>query len=98
MTEQEKLTTYTRVAWFNREANEYNFGAWHSLSTKKPKDYHNLQKWVEQQNKTYPRTKYWIEMKDTQNSLPKNAETYELIPVTKEDDNNKTSYTEWLAL
>jgi hypothetical protein len=98
MTEQETLTTYTRVAWFNRETNEYNFGAWHSLLNKKPKDYHNLQKWVEQQNKTYPRTKYWIEMKDTLNSLPKNAETYELIPITKEDDNNKTSYTEWLAL
>ena len=37
-------------------------------------------------------------MKDnTPNSLPKNAETYELIPVTTENNNN-TAYTEWLAL
>ena len=90
------IILYSRVAWLNRDTLEYNFGAWHLLSEKNPKQYKNLQCWVQQQNKKYPRTKYWLEMKDKKANVVKNSEAYELIPIVKEESADQ--YTEWLAL
>ena len=89
---------YSRVAWLNRDTNEYNYGAWHPLNQKNPKEYRNLQIWIQEQNKKYPRTKYWIEFKDELDSLAKNSEKYELVPITTEETTEKEAYTEWLAL
>jgi len=86
---QKKLT---RIAWFNRDNNEYNYGAWHKLDTKTPADYIELNEWVTEQNKKYPRTKYWIDIKDSEDALPKNSESYDLMPIIK------STHTEWLAL
>lgn len=96
--EEKIIKMYTRVAWFDRDAEKYSFGNWHCLTDKNPKEYHHLQKWIEKQNKKYPRTKYWIEFKDELDSLAKNSEKYELVPITSEETNEKEAYTEWLAL
>ena len=87
----------SRVAWLYRDTNEYNYGAWHPLNQKNPKEYKNLQIWIQEQNKKYPRTKYWIEMKSTEDNIVKNSETYEIIAVTKEEESG-TQYTDWLAV
>ena len=88
---------YTRVAWFDRDSNSYNFGAWHNLNKRKSDEYFNLQKWIVKQNKKYPRTKYWLEIKDNHDNLTKNCESCDLIPIVK-DNHDDISYTEWLAL
>ena len=41
---------YSRVAWLNRDTNEYNYGTWHPLNQKNPKEYRNLQIWIQEQN------------------------------------------------
>ena len=45
MTEKEEkiIKMYTRVAWFDRDAEKYSFGNWHCLTDKNPKEYHHLQ-------------------------------------------------------
>jgi len=100
MTDKEDniITMYTRVAWFDRDTEKYSFGNWHCLTSKNPKEYQNLQNWIKKQNKKYPRTKYWIEIKDNSDALAKNTETYELVPITTEESKEKEAYTEWLAL
>ncbi len=85
---------FARVAWFNRDNKEHNYGAWQWMATKTPEEYIKLKKWIVEQNKKYPRTKYWIDIKDTEEALSKNSEAYELVPIVKSD----TEYTEWLAL
>ena len=93
-TGKSKTDIYIRVAWFNRENQKYNFGAWHNMNDKTPKDYQSLQKWIDQQNKKFPRTRHWVEMKDTDDEHPKNKEVYEMIAVTNEKQQN----TDWLAI
>ena len=83
-----------RVAWFNRDNKEYNYGTWQGMATTTPEEYGKLKGWIVEQNKKYPRTKYWIDIKDTEEALSKNSEAYELVPIVKSD----TEYTEWLAL
>ena len=85
---------FVRVAWFNRDNKEHNYGTWQSMATTTPEEYSKLKGWIVKQNKKYPRTKYWIDIKDTEESLSKNSEAYELVPIVKSD----TEYTEWLAL
>ncbi len=68
------------------------------LTSKNPKEYQNLQTWIKKQNKKYPRTKYWVEIKDNSDALAKNTETYELVPITTEESKEKEAYTEWLAI
>jgi len=85
---------FARVAWFNRDNKEHNYGTWQSMATKTPEEYSKLKIWIVEQNRKYPRTKYWIDIKDTEESLSKNSETYELVPIVKSD----TEYTEWLAI
>lgn len=85
---------FTRVAWFNRDNKEHNYGTWQWMATTTPEEYSKLKRWIVEQNKKYPRTKYWIDIKDTEESLSKNSEAYELVPIVKSD----TEYTEWLAL
>ena len=51
---------FSRVAWLNRDTNEYNYGAWHPLNQKNPKEYKNLQIWIQEQNKKYPRKDGYI--------------------------------------
>ena len=59
-----------------------------------PEEYSKLKGWIAKKNKKYPRTKYWIDIKETEESLSKNSEVYELVPIVKSD----SAYTEWLAL
>ena len=91
------VAKFSRVAWFNRDNKEHSYGAWQRMDTKTLEEYSKLKKWITEQNKKYPRTKYWIDIKDTEKSLSKNIEVYELIPVTKSLESGITS-TEWLAL
>ena len=85
---------FARVAWFNRDNKEHNYGTWQSMETKTPEEYSKLKAWIAEQNKKYPRTKYWVDIKDTEESLSKNSEAYELMPIVKSD----SEYTDWLAL
>ena len=85
---------FARVAWFNRDNKEHNYGSWQSMGAKTQEEYSKLKAWITEQNKKYPRTKYWIDIKDTEKSLSKNSEAYELVPIVKSD----SEYTEWLAL
>ena len=77
---------FIRVAWFDREYNKYDFGAWKSVSSVDSN-------WIKSQNKKYPRVKYWIEAIDKNNEI-KNIEHYDLIGV----ENEKMGNTEWLAI
>ena len=81
---------FVRVAWFNRDNKEHNYGTWQSMAMTTPEEYSKLKGWIAKQNKKYPRTKYWIDIKDT-GSLAKNSEAYELVPSDSE-------HTEWLAI
>jgi len=45
-----------RIAWFDRTAKLYDYGSTQPLST-----LYEKQKWVDEQNKMIPSTKYWIE-------------------------------------
>jgi len=85
---------FARVAWFNRDNKEHSYGAWQRMDTKTLEEYSKLKEWITDQNKKYPRTKYWIDIKDMEEALSKNSEAYELVPIVKSD----TAYTEWLAL
>ena len=85
---------FARVAWFNRDNKEHNYGTWQSMETKTPEEYSKLKAWIAEQNKKYPRTNYWIDIKDAEESLSKNSEAYELMPIVKSD----SEYTEWLAI
>ena len=82
---------FARVAWFNRDNKEHNYGTWQSMATTTPEEYSKLKAWITEQNKKYPRSKYWIDIKDTEESLSKNSEAYELVPSDSE-------HTEWLAI
>ena len=97
---------YTRVAWLNRDSKEYKYDAWHPFTQKNPKEYKNLQIWIQKQNKNYPRTKYWIEMKSTEDNIVKNSETYEMMMVPSQHRHHECTpkkkrgikYTDWLVL
>ena len=51
--EEKIITMYTRVAWFDRDTEKYSFCNWHCLTSKNPKDYQNLQTWIQKQNKPH---------------------------------------------
>ena len=84
-----------RIAWYDRDYNTYDFGAWKSLSNK-DKNLGNISisNWIKQQNKKYPRVKYWIEAIKNGEEEIKNIEYYDLIGI----ENEKMGDMEWLAL
>ena len=87
-----------RIAWFDRKTNIYDYGSKQPLSTLS-----NKIKWVEEQNKTIPTTKYWIEFinKDiSNNTISINIESTNLIKLESYDLNNKDeeNYTDYLLL
>lgn len=96
-----------RVAWFDRKTNIYDYGSNQLLSTLS-----NKIKWVEEQNKTIPTTKYWIEF--INNDISNNTisienieasriiklETYKIDNEQSNDENNdrNDNYTDYLLL
>jgi len=95
-----------RIAWFDRKTNIYDYGSKQPLSTLS-----NKIKWVDQQNKTMPTTKYWIEFinKDISNNTIsiENIEATKLIKLEKynvdnepnsENDDKSDNYTDYLLL
>ena len=82
-----------RIAWFDRNIGQYFYGSWKPLDSSIEK----MHTWVCKQNKKYPRIKYWIELKDPDGGIPKNIESYEIIPVTISTDKDNI-YTEWLSI
>lgn len=95
-----------RIAWFDRKTNIYDYGSKQPLSTLSKKI-----KWVEEQNKTIPTTKYWIEFinKDISNNTIsiENIEATKLIKLEKynvdnetnsENDDKSDNYTDYLLL
>lgn len=82
-----------RVAWFDRKTNIYDYGSKQDVSTLSEKI-----KWVEEQNKTIPTTRYWIEIikHDISNNTIsiENIEASRLIKIksTKEDEIEDTEY------
>ena len=92
-----------RIAWFDRKTNIYDYGSKQSLSTLS-----NKIKWVEEQNKIIPTTKYWIEFinKDISNNTIsiENIEASKLIKLERykieneDEDLNKDNYTDYLLL
>ena len=95
-----------RVAWFDRKTNIYDYGSKQPLSTLS-----NKIKWVEEQNKKIPTTKYWIEI--INNDISNNTISIENIEATKlikletynvdnetnsENDDKSDNYTDYLLL
>ena len=87
-----------RIAWFDRKTNIYDYGSKQPLSSLS-----NKIKWVEEQNKKIPTTKYWIEFinKDISNNTIsiENIEATSLIKLeTYKIDNEPDIYTDYLIL
>ena len=95
-----------RVAWFDRKTNIYDYGSKQPLSTLSDKI-----KWVEEQNKKIPTTKYWIEI--INNDISNNTISIENIEASKlikfelynvdnetnsENDDKSDNYTDYLLL
>ena len=95
-----------RIAWFDRKTNIYDYGSKQPLSTLS-----NKIKWVEEQNKKIPTTKYWIEI--INNDISNNTISIENIEATKlikletynvdnetnsENDDKSDNYTDYLLL
>jgi hypothetical protein len=77
-----------RIAWFDRKTLTYDFATAHPISSLARK-----QKWVQEQNKKIPHTKYWIEFitKDiSNNKIIINLESQNLIKIEKYIPDNKT--------
>lgn len=92
---EEKEDILIRIAWFDRDYNKYDFGAWRSLSDEdKNQDKVSISNWIKQQNKKYPRVKYWIEAIKNGDKEIKNIEYYDLIGI----ENEKMGNMDWLAL
>ena len=92
---EEKEDILIRIAWFDRDYNKYDFGAWRSLSDEdKNQDKVSISNWIKQQNKKYPRVKYWIEAIKNGEEEIKNIEYYDLIGI----ENEKMGNMDWLAL
>ena len=45
-----------RISWYDKIMNTFNSGSWHKKETINEKI-----KWIQQQNKRYPYTHYWLE-------------------------------------
>jgi hypothetical protein len=95
-----------RIAWFDRKTNIYDYGSKQPLTTLS-----NKIKWVEEQNKIIPTTKYWIEFinKDISNNTIsiENIEASKLIKLetynvdnetNSENDDKSDNYTDYLLL
>ena len=79
-----------RIAWYDKFIKEANFGSWHPKETINEKI-----KWVQQQNKRYPFTHYWLEgcFIDDENDVISlyeknveicpNIEMFNVVPVCK---------------
>jgi hypothetical protein len=86
---------FIRIAWFDREKEIYDYGAWKDTSKDTSKeDVSSIVEWVKIQNKKYPRVKYWIEAMGGKNlGEIKNIEFYDLVSV---EQNNGIG--EWLSI
>ena len=88
-----------RIAWFDRKTNIYDYGSKQPLTTLS-----NKIKWVEEQNKIIPTTKYWIEFinKDISNNTIsiENIEATKLIKLEryKIENEDEDNYTDYLLL
>jgi len=71
-----------RVAWYDKKTNKYDYGSWHHFSK-----FDYKKKWVEEQNKNIPLTRYWIEgcnnndknIEKNSNNFFSNIETFNVI-------------------
>ena len=79
-----------RIVWYDKIISQYNTGSWH------PKESINEKiKWVQQQNKRYPYTHYWLEgcyLENNEDAVDiysknfkvyPNIERFNVIPVCK---------------
>ena len=78
-----------RVSWYNKIMRKYRVGSWHNKETINEKII-----WVQNQNKKYPFTHYWLEgcyindenmmdMFEENIDIFPNIETFNVIPVCK---------------
>ena len=87
---------FIRIAWFDRENNKYDYGAWKDILKE---DISSITEWVKIQNKKYPCVKYWLEALDNENledNRVKNIEFYDLISV--EQDYGGSECIGWLSI
>jgi hypothetical protein len=78
-----------RVAWYDRETNKYDFGSWRDF-----KYIEYQQRWVTEQNKLYPKTKFWVEYRENKEGVVKNVE--EVVFIKIEKDNSQ--YNDYLMV
>tara|TARA_Y100000591_G_scaffold24741_1_gene18240 strand:+ start:513 stop:770 length:258 start_codon:yes stop_codon:yes gene_type:complete len=78
-----------RVAWYDRETNKYDFGSWRDF-----KYIEQQQRWVTEQNKLYPKTKFWVEYRENKEGVVKNVE--EVVFIKIEKDNSQ--YNDYLMV
>ncbi len=78
-----------RVAWYDRETSKYDFGSWHDF-----KYIERQQKWTAEQNKLYPKTKFWVEYREKKEGIVKNVEEVVFIKIEKDD----SQYNDYLMV
>ena len=78
-----------RVAWYDRETNKYDFGSWRDF-----KYIEQQQRWATEQNKLYPKTKFWVEYRENKEGVVKNVE--EVVFIKIEKDNSQ--YNDYLMV
>lgn len=79
-----------RISWYDKLVKTFNSGSWHKKETINEKI-----KWIQQQNKRYPYTHYWLEgcyLKKNEDivdiysknmKIYPNIESFNIIPVCK---------------
>lgn len=78
-----------RVAWYDRENNKYDYGSWRGF-----KYIEQQQKWTIEQNKLYPKTKFWVEYRENKEGIVKNVEEVVFIKIEKDD----SQYNDYLMV
>ena len=78
-----------RLAWYDRDLKTFDHGAWKDF-----KFIETLQQWAYNQNKKYPRTKYWVEYRDNKDKIVKNIEEITLIKIENAND----TYNDYLMI
>jgi hypothetical protein len=83
-----------RIVWYDKMMKKYNTGSWHRKETMTEKV-----QWVQEQNKRYPYTHYWLEgcyVKDDEDIVDlytkdfqfyPNIESFNVIPIFKYKSN-----------
>lgn len=83
-----------RIVWYDKIIKKYNTGSWHRKETLAEKI-----DWVQQQNKRYPYSHYWLEgcyIKDNESIVDlytkdiqfyPNIESFKVIPIFKYNSN-----------